>query len=88
MLYTYKKKNIISEHKQSQNDTGSPEVQIALLTSGISNLEKHFKNHKQDLHSRRGLIRLVSKRRKLLNYFKNRNINGYRSLVRKLGLRK
>lgn len=88
MLRTYEKKNIISKHQQSRNDTGSPEVQIALLTSGIDNLQKHFKIHKQDLHSRRGLIRLVNQRRKLLNYFKNKNINDYRNLVKKLGLRK
>lgn len=88
MLYTCKKKNIISEHQKSQKDTGSPEVQIALLTSGISNLQRHLKIHKQDLHSRRGLISLVNKRRKLLNYFKNKNIKGYRNLVKQLGLRK
>jgi len=79
---------LIGEYKQSENDTGSPEVQIALLSSRISTLTEHFKTHAKDHHSRRGLLKLVSQRRKLLDYLKRKNADRYRSLIARLGLRK
>lgn len=79
---------LISEYQQSENDTGSPEVQVALLTARISNLTEHFKSHAKDHHSRRGLLKLVSQRRKLLDYLKRKNADRYRSLIARLGLRK
>lgn len=79
---------LIGEFKQSENDTGSPEVQIALLSSRISTLTEHFKTHAKDHHSRRGLLKLVSQRRKLLDYLKRKNADRYRSLIARLGLRK
>ena len=88
MLSTHQKKDIVAEYQQSQGDTGSPEVQVALLTAGIGGLQGHFQTHKQDLHSRRGLLRLVSQRRKLLDYLKNKNIDRYRTLISRLGLRR
>jgi len=82
------KKEIIAQYAQHEKDTGSPEVQIALLSSRITYLTEHFKTHKKDHHSRRGLLKLVGQRRRLLNYLKNKNIDGYRELIQKLGIRK
>lgn len=79
---------LIAEYKQGENDTGSPEVQVALLTSRISTLTEHFKVNAKDHHSRRGLLALVSQRRKLLDYLKRKNADRYRSLIARLGLRK
>lgn len=78
---------IIEEYKTHDGDTGSPEVQIALLTKRISELTEHLKEHKKDHHSRRGLLKMVGHRRRLLNYLKNKNIERYRTLISKLGLR-
>ncbi len=79
---------LVGEYKQSQNDTGSPEVQVALLTSRINTLTEHFKSHAKDHHSRRGLLAMVSQRRKLLDYLKRKNADRYRGLIARLGLRK
>ncbi len=81
------KEEIIGEFKTHTNDTGSPEVQIALLTKRIQYLTEHFKSFKKDFHSRRGLLRLVGRRRRLLDYLKSKDITRYRSLVERLGLR-
>ncbi len=83
-----KTKEIISSHKTHDSDTGSPEVQVALLTERIVNLTEHFKTHKKDHHSRRGLLMLVGQRKSMLNYLKKKDINRYRVLIEKLGLRK
>lgn len=80
--------DIIREHQRSEGDTGSPEVQVALLTHKIAHLTEHFKAHKHDHHSRRGLLRMVSQRRSLLDYLKSKDIQRYRDLVAKLGLRR
>ena len=82
------KKSIKSEFGRSSKDTGSPEVQAAILTKRINELTAHFKEHAKDNHSRRGLLRLVSRRRKLLDYLKRKNFEGYKSLIDKLGIRK
>ncbi len=82
------KANIVTEFQRAQGDTGSPEVQVALLTARINELTGHFKEHTKDHHSRRGLLRMVSRRRKLLDYLKGRNADAYRGLIEKLGLRK
>ena len=82
------KAKVIAENQRAKGDTGSPEVQIALLTARINGLNDHFKDHVKDHHSRRGLLRMVSRRRKLLDYLKLRNTDSYRSLIEKLGLRK
>ncbi len=82
------KAKVIAEHQRGTGDTGSPEVQVALLTSRINGLADHFKGNTKDHHSRRGLLRMVSRRRKLLDYLKSRNAESYRSLIEKLGLRK
>ncbi len=87
-LHTEQKQAIISEHQKADKDTGSAEVQIALLTQRIKELTEHFKIHKKDFQGRRGLLMLVGKRKRLLQYLKNRNIEGYRSLIEKLGIRK
>ena len=81
------KETIIEEFKTHTNDTGSPEVQIALLTRRIQYLTEHFKSFKKDFHSRRGLLRLVGRRRRLLDYLKSKDITRYRTLVERLGLR-
>ncbi|RKY00798.1 MAG: 30S ribosomal protein S15 [Spirochaetes bacterium] len=83
-----KKKEIIDAFKKHETDTGSPEVQIALLTERINYLTEHFKIHKKDHHSRRGLLKLVGQRRKLLDYLKSKDINRYRELIERLGIRK
>lgn len=82
------KAQIIEEYKQHEGDTGSPEVQVALLTSRIQYLTDHFKTHKKDFHSRTGLLKLVGQRRKLLNYLKKKDVQRYRDLIARLGLRK
>lgn len=82
------KKSVIEAHAKHEGDTGSPEVQVALLTARIEGLTEHFKEHKKDFHSRQGLLRLVGRRRNLLNYLKSRDIMRYRALIEKLGLRK
>ncbi len=82
------KASVIADHQRGKGDTGSPEVQIALLTSRINGLAGHFKANVKDHHSRRGLLRMVSRRRKLLDYLKSRNTDTYRTLIDKLGLRK
>lgn len=79
---------VIAKHAKHEGDTGSPEVQIALLTARIEGLTEHFKIHKKDYHSRTGLLKLVGHRRKLLNYLKLKDIQRYRALIEKLGLRK
>lgn len=80
--------NIIAEYSQKEGDTGSPEVQVALLTHNINKLQSHFSSHKKDHHSRRGLLRMVSQRRKLLDYLKGKNQERYRTLIGRLGLRR
>lgn len=87
-LTVNEKKEVIEQFKQHDNDTGSPEVQIALLTKRITYLTEHFKTHKHDYHSRNGLIKLIGQRRKLLNYLQKKNINRYRKLINQLNLRK
>ncbi|MBS6599690.1 MAG: 30S ribosomal protein S15 [Clostridium sp.] len=83
-----RKLEIIKEFGRGEGDTGSPEVQIALLTERITHLTEHFKVHKKDHHSRRGLLMMVGQRRGLLNYLKEQDIERYRAIVKKLGLRK
>lgn len=85
---TADKARIVSEHQRAKGDTGSSEVQIALLTQRINMLTDHFKSHVKDFHSRRGLLRMVSQRRSLLDYLKRSNNEKYRSLIEQLGLRK
>ncbi|MCX7189442.1 MAG: 30S ribosomal protein S15 [Methylotenera sp.] len=79
---------IVSEFQQAKNDTGSPEVQVALLTSRITYLTEHFKSNKKDHHSRRGLLAMVSQRRKLLDYLKRESVERYQTLIGRLGIRK
>jgi small subunit ribosomal protein S15 len=87
-LHTETKQEIVSKFRQHDSDTGSPEVQVALISERISYLTEHFKTHKQDHHSRRGLLKLVAKRRHLLDYLKKKDIDRYRKLIRELGIRK
>ena len=87
-LSAEKKESIIKEYALGDGDTGSPEVQIALLTANINELQAHFKEHIHDHHSRRGLIRMVNSRRKLLDYLKRKNVERYTSLIKRLGLRR
>ena len=82
------KANVIATYQRANGDTGSPEVQVALLTTRINGLNDHFKTNVRDHHSRRGLLRMVSRRRKLLDYLKRRDADSYKSLIEKLGLRK
>jgi len=82
------KATIIAEHQQKEGDTGSPEVQVALLSHQISHLTEHFKEHIHDHHSRRGLLRMVNQRRNLLDYLKSKNQQRYKDLIGKLGLRR
>jgi small subunit ribosomal protein S15 len=82
------KKKIMTEHATVENDTGSPEVQVAMLSKRISDLTEHLKKHKHDHHSRRGLLLLVGRRRRLLKYLAKTDINRYRALIEKLGLRR
>lgn len=85
---TEQKKALIEKFKKHDSDTGSPEVQVALLTHRITYLTEHVKVHKKDHHSRRGLLMLVGQRRKLLNYVKNKDVNRYRTIIKDLGLRR
>jgi small subunit ribosomal protein S15 len=85
---TVDKARIVGEYQRAKSDTGSPEVQVALLTERINMLTGHFKTHVKDFHSRRGLLKLVSQRRSLLDYLKRKNVEAYRSLIERLGLRK
>ena len=87
-LVKEKKTELIGQYRQHEGDTGSPEVQIALLSSRINQLTEHLKEHKKDHHSRRGLLMMVGQRRRLLNYLSNKDINRYREVVAKLGLRR
>mgnify|MGYP000966343760 CR=1 FL=1 len=87
-LTAEKKAEIVKEFGQGENDTGSPEVQVALLSANIDGLQSHFKDHKQDHHSRRGLLLMVGDRRRMLDYLKRVDINRYRSLIERLGLRR
>ena len=82
------KQEIMTEYATHEGDTGSPEVQVALLTARINGLTDHFKANVKDHHSRRGLLKMVSQRRKLLDYYKSKNLQGYRALIERLGLRK
>ncbi|MEW7977471.1 MAG: 30S ribosomal protein S15 [Candidatus Sedimenticola endophacoides] len=82
------KKTIVGEYGKSEGDTGSPEVQVALLTARINDLTEHFADHKHDHHSRRGLVRMVNSRRKLLDYVKSKDVERYRDLIKRLGLRR
>ncbi|TCV90879.1 30S ribosomal protein S15 [Sulfurirhabdus autotrophica] len=85
---TTQKAQIVQDYQKAVGDTGSPEVQVALLTARINDLTGHFKAHVKDHHSRRGLLKMVSQRRKLLDYLKRKNADSYRSLIERLGLRK
>jgi small subunit ribosomal protein S15 len=87
-LTTEQTATIIAEYAVKEGDTGSPEVQVALLTHNINKLQGHFKDHKKDHHSRRGLLRMVSTRRKLLDYLKGKNVQRYQDLIKSLGLRR
>lgn len=87
-MQTEDKRTIISEHAKHTTDTGSSEVQIALLSARITYLTEHFKEHKKDHHSRRGLLKLVGQRRRLLDYVKGKSVERYRELIQKLGIRK
>jgi small subunit ribosomal protein S15 len=83
-----RKHALIGEYGNKSGDTGSPEVQVAILTERISNLTEHFKTHKKDNHSRRGLLKLVSQRRQLLDYLKSRDVTRYQTLIQRLGIRR
>ena len=87
-MTTESKAGIVADFQRAKGDTGSPEVQVALLTARINDLTPHFKEHKKDHHSRRGLLKMVSQRRKLLDYLKGKNVDSYRALITRLGLRK
>jgi len=87
-LNATQKAAIVAEYAQTEGDTGSPEVQVALLSTQINHLQGHFKEHIHDHHSRRGLLRMVAQRRKLLDYLKGKNVERYSALIAKLGLRR
>lgn len=87
-LSQQKKAEVMKDYQRKTEDTGSPEVQVALLTAKITDLSEHFKVHQNDNHSRQGLLRLVNHRRKLLDYLRNKDLNRYRELINRLGLRK
>jgi small subunit ribosomal protein S15 len=87
-ISTTDKGRIVADYQRAQGDTGSPEVQVALLTARINDLTGHFKAHIKDHHSRRGLLKMVSQRRKMLDYLKRKNPGGYQTLIERLGLRK
>lgn len=87
-LSAEEKAAIVKDYQREASDTGSPEVQVALLTANINNLQSHFGDHKKDHHSRRGLIRMVNQRRKLLDYLKSKDANRYTDLIKRLGLRR
>jgi len=88
MISKEKKAELIKAYRRKEGDTGSPEVQIAILTQRINELTEHLKENKKDHHSRRGLLKMVGKRRGLLDYLKKNNLEGYRDLIEKLGIRK
>ena len=88
MLATEKKQEIINSFKKHDSDTGSPEVQIAILTERITYLTEHFKIHKKDHHSRRGLLKLVGQRRRLLDYLKGKEVGRYKTVIERLGIRR
>ncbi len=88
MLTVEQRQKIINDYKTSENDTGSANVQIALLTARITYLTEHFKSHKKDLHSRRGLLKLVNQRRKLQKYLQGKDAEAYKKLIKRLGLRR
>jgi small subunit ribosomal protein S15 len=88
MITPERKKQLIAEHATGSNDSGSPEVQIAILSERISNLTEHFKAHVKDNHSRRGMIKMVSQRRSLLDYVKAKDAKRYEAIISKLGLRR
>ena len=88
MLATEKKQEIINSFKKHESDTGSPEVQIAILTERITYLTEHFKIHKKDHHSRRGLLKLVGQRRRLLDYLKGKELGRYKTVIERLGIRR
>ena len=88
VLQVAQKAQVVKQYQRAGNDTGSPEVQVALLTERINGLTEHFKSHVKDFHSRRGLLKMVSQRRKLLDYLKRSDADKYRSLIERLGLRK
>ncbi|MCR5451196.1 MAG: 30S ribosomal protein S15 [Lachnospiraceae bacterium] len=88
MITKEKKQNVMNEYARTSGDTGSPEVQVAILTARISELTEHLKKNPKDHHSRRGLLKMVGKRRNLLGYLKKKDIERYRTLIEKLGLRK
>lgn len=89
MALTQERKNeIITQYKTHESDTGSPEVQIAVLTEQINTLNEHLRTHKKDHHSRRGLLKMVGRRRNLLTYLRNKDVQRYRELIQKLGLRR
>jgi small subunit ribosomal protein S15 len=87
-LNSESKSKIVAEYARAENDTGSPEVQVALLSARISELTEHFGEHKKDHHSRQGLLKMVNKRRKLLDYLKEKDQDRYRELITRLGLRR
>ena len=87
-LQVAQKAQVVKQYQRAGNDTGSPEVQVALLTERINSLGEHFKSHVKDFHSRRGLLKMVSQRRKLLDYLKRSDADKYRSVIERLGLRK
>ena len=87
-LQAAKKEEIVEQYQRSSGDTGSPEVQVALLSARIVHLTEHFRTHIHDHHSRQGLLKMVSQRRKLLDYLKNKDLDRYRDLIAKLGLRR
>ncbi len=88
MLTTTEKLKLIEKYKLHEEDTGSPSVQIALLSEEIDHLQKHLKKHGKDVHSKRGLLKMVSKRRKLLNYLRDTNVNQYAQVLKQTGLKK
>ncbi|MCF7981095.1 MAG: 30S ribosomal protein S15 [Pseudomonadales bacterium] len=87
-LSAQQKEAVVKDYQLTQGDTGSPEVQVALLTANIESLQSHFKDHSKDHHSRRGLIRMVNQRRKLLDYLKRKDVGRYTNLIGRLGLRR
>jgi len=88
VLVSEKKKEIIDNYRSHENDTGSPEVQIALLSARIQYLTEHFKSHKKDHHSRRGLLKIVGQRRRILDYLKKKDVERYRAVIQRLGIRR
>ena len=88
MISKENKATVVADNARAAGDTGSPEVQVAILTARINELTPHFKQHAKDHHGRRGLLRMVSRRRKLLDYLKRTNVDSYRALIQRLGLRK